>query len=181
MSTVALGVNEALIYAICLWDTPKALSLVVTTIENAGTVLKEASASHQILRFMIPTGMSVCAQTSHHTILLGEVSHVESVKAPLAGRATSTERLSFEHMDSVPAALLPSMQQDWQLACERPLELIRPESPPSQTPQQATASLISPKARAGILYPMGSLQALKDLQNSSAQAPKPPPPTNNTV
>lgn len=43
------------------------------------------------------------------------------------------------------------------------------------------ASLISPKDRAGILCPTGSLQALKDLQNSSAQAPKPPPLTNNSV
>lgn len=113
---------------------------MVTTIENAGIVLREASASHQILKFMIPTDMSVCAQTSHHTILLGGVSHVESVKAPLAGHATSTERLRLEHMDSVPAALLPSMQQDWQLACERAPELICPESPLSQTPKQATPS-----------------------------------------
>lgn len=114
--------------------------MVGSTIEDAGTVLREASASHQILQFMIPTDMSVCAQTSHHTILLGGVSHIESVKAPLAGHATSTERLRLEHMDSVPAALLPSMQQNWQLACERPPELIRPESPLSQTPKQATPS-----------------------------------------
>lgn len=107
--------------------------MVVTTIENAGTVLREASASHQILKFMIPTDMSVCAQTSHHTILLGEVSHIESVKAPLASHATSTERLSFEHMDSVPAALLPSMQQDWKLACERPPERRKPSFPDSTT------------------------------------------------
>ena len=57
----------------------------------------------------------------------------------------------------------------------------KPSFPDSKTSYSIPASLINPKARTGILYPMDSLQALKDLQNSSTRAPKPPPLTNNSV
>lgn len=96
---------------------------------------------------------------------------LQVVPHPQRGSALSTWTLSQQ--PSFPAC---SRTGSWHVR-----DLRNGESPPSQTPQQTTASLISPKARAGILYPMGSLQALKDLQNSSAQAPKPPLPTNNSV
>lgn len=131
---------------------------VVTTIENAGTVLREASASLQICNSWSPQTCE-CVLRPHTTpSSWGGVSHIESVKAPLAVRATSTEAqpwarglcpssLPSQHAAGLAAGL-------WETS-----ELIHPESllPDSQQATPVLASLIGPKARAGILYPTGSL------------------------
>lgn len=180
---VALESNKAPIYAICLWDIRNALSLGVTR-ENAGIVLREASASHQILRFIIPMDMSACAQTSHGKILLWGSFPYWFSEGQLSGCARSTGRRSPEHVGSVPIAIPPSMQHDRHPACGRPPALIHSRSSPSQIFRSSSsmlASLLAQRLPAEILHSMNSLQPLKDLQKSLDQSPKTPPPPNNVL